>query len=886
MNLETTEIMTILDGNSKISSIIDKSEFSEGAKNAVIALLSNKDIDIVGPVKNDIPNTVITKDMCAVYTYQALITNGQYDTSLLSPISSSTANRVKLFGDNTLLKPISGDINTVDNIMRLVFKYLGPSIYIPDILSKSVKVNKEPTGSTNHLGIFKFKLIAEPTPKLSVKNANVNIRDPGPLGGSLKAEERIWLQAQTIPTENGVYIWHENHKPLTKIELIKSNVDKWFIPCDLSIFGQDKLGYDEVVKLKAGFENLEITTPPTNNYKATSDVNGCDTYTTMDELKHELTGYNYNMVFNDTIYELMVKILSVKNYNVAYMNYVKIIKLLIRAEYQYHAAKWVNNLTVHPIDKSSHVVNSKTFQQFLDATGLDKNIKANVMNSSGLITTEDLKSGITKKGDTVTEAVYNGYTDKQDVFNEVYNRKAWSQTAEMSDTFAKRDFFRHVIGMPPRMSPLTDSRIKIDVGATTPYDVYGRVYSENFIQYGSYISFTPCYPKFAPTMSSSEISAMAAIGMEGNEGKLLSAVNENAAGKKFGWTLFGVEYAGTEYKIMLQTLIKLACDLFKYGSKEGDILSKILTEDALKYDLFGFDMSGAMDGKMGDATKTFTNLLIYNNGPIEHSESLANSVGDSTIVGMLTNNQLSEIGREMSYMMKGKSLESKASETTLDATSGFIGQVFGVGTSVKNLMAGQLKVPKVWKNSDYTKSFNVKIRLTAPSGHPKVIFRRIIVPMLQLLPFVLPQQYTGKSFVTDSVVAPFIVQVYSKGLIACEMGMVTGIEINRFVETQSIDGLPTEMEINLHIEDLTPFLSVPTDKSTLTRADYHVSGIVPFLSTMAGVPLYRSDDQSIVETRLEQLHNFMGQKITTPGRFVVDLQAKSWQQLYNFTHNK
>lgn len=844
-------IAPIMGYKTSIREIISKSDFSPYTKDVVTKMLSSKKTRTL-----ELPNKKIDTPMYMIYTYQSLLLDGNIEATynITSPRDLVEKSIVNIRDGNNIIPrdelirrlQLTDSLDTSsqhhplsegshDNIIRMIFQYLGPALTTPGIL---LDVKRKPDSILDYgfglCRMFTFKdnitLIPTQSDTTSTPFTYTSLSNFVSLKGG--------FTVTTVGAEGCMLYNWIGHK------LIPGNVD-----------------YQSV-----------MVGSKTNPFITTDD-----------------TKYQHAMVYNERVKKLLDLMTDVANYNKDYQPYVKLIKLMIYTEHHRHINSWVGkkDIYINPIDKNATLspINERIAMNCVNSIFTDVKLE-----DTGILTEASLAQAYANRQSTNAKAAADTYTANTGELNRamstdsIYNS---SRQAAMSAKYKANSFLQYVIGMPPRFPAIADSRVNINATEPTPYDLYGRVYTENFIQYGSYVSFTPCYPKFAPKLSQAQVAAI----MSQTPEAIDTAMNEKAQGTQ-NWTLFGVEYAGRAYKNITTGLVKLACDLFKYDTDGDDMVDKLI-DTGTKYDLFGFDMGALLSNKEAKDAKgnkmekgLFTNVIIYNNGPIEYSENISNSVGDSTIMGMLTNSQISDIAREVSYLMRGKDTSAVVSTTTLDKTASFLRSILSFGQSTQNMLAGQLKVPKVWKNSDYTKSFNIKIRLTSPSGHPKVVFRRIIIPMIQMLPFMLPQQYTGAAFTTDSVIAPFIIQVYSKGLLACEMGMVTGMEINRFVETQTIDGLPTEMEINLHIEDLTPFLSVPTSDKVITRADYHVSGIVPFISTMAGIPLYRSDDQSILKTRIEQFVNFISQTVKSPGRAIIDLQTEMKQFIYNIARDR
>ena len=480
-----------------------------------------------------------------------------------------------------------------------------------------------------------------------------------------------------------------------------------------------------------------------------------------------------------------------------------------------------------------------------------------------------------------------------------------------------------IIGLPIRYSRLSDLNTKDYYDIINPDDnysrkanIYGRNYAENTVLYGNMVSLTPCRPKFMGNNDGKTVaqllSSMSPTGKEGTltaeeQGKLNQAVQQSTANASAGGpTLFTAVPAGSDYSRTVAFALRSAAMLF--GVSEDDF-KKMFDENELKsiggafknpFDYYSSER--AFSNIFSDIYTVQTNktsadnntkgvaallsnmysIVVYNSGMLESSESISNNVGPS-FIDQLVNLPMSEIARDANFLMNSGGVYSEKkddmigtlnqlsdSRNNTDATQAVkdgVGGVLGIVKSSSSKMFGSIKLPKIWKGSEYTKTYNVKIKLTSPSPDYLSVFKYIMAELIRLMPLWSPQQW---GYYQDTISAPYLVQVYNRGTMSIENGMVTGVEVNRSPETMGLNGLPTELDINLTITDLFPYFSMPSKEDDYSMARHHASGFLPYISTFAGVPLYRGDTSEFMQSKVQFFKSKVVSIGNAPGKMVND----------------
>lgn len=204
---------------------------------------------------------------------------------------------------------------------------------------------------------------------------------------------------------------------------------------------------------------------------------------------------------------------------------------------------------------------------------------------------------------------------------------------------------------------------------------------------------------------------------------------------------------------------------------------------------------------------------------IDSASTVNESFGNSTTESQLANavNTFSDVGRELAFLtgaVTGKEMMSYFG--TEDAVNSAIGTVEEIANKylkgnqlfkdIANNFAtiavgGKLIFPEIWGDSDYSKSYDINIKLRTPDGDKLSWFMNIYVPLAHLICLTAPKQASESG--PNGYVAPFLVRAYYKGLFNCDMGIVTSLDITRGKEKAwTLDGLPTEVDVSMTIKDL------------------------------------------------------------------------------------
>ena len=152
------------------------------------------------------------------------------------------------------------------------------------------------------------------------------------------------------------------------------------------------------------------------------------------------------------------------------------------------------------------------------------------------------------------------------------------------------------------------------------------------------------------------------------------------------------------------------------------------------------------------------------------SESADNSYGDSAIKDSI--NSISSAARELQFLTgidKGSvydadsedigtevadELEDMASKTgVMNKLFGAMGK--GVGMLKNAALSGSnVGFPQIWRDSNFSRNYNLEFKFSSPYGHPKAIFEYVYLPFLTLMTLTLPRMDSLMGYY-----APYLVRI-------------------------------------------------------------------------------------------------------------------------------
>lgn len=234
------------------------------------------------------------------------------------------------------------------------------------------------------------------------------------------------------------------------------------------------------------------------------------------------------------------------------------------------------------------------------------------------------------------------------------------------------------------------------------------------------------------------------------------------------------------------------------------------------------------------------------------NEDFSNSTTESQLASKI--NSFSDTGRELNFLLgvtTGKQFaegygDSSAIESAMQTIQDISNQYLSGSQLFTDLaqnfatvaVGGKLIFPEIWSDSDYSKSYDINIKLRTPDGDKLSWFMNIYVPLAHLICLTAPREASESG--PNGYSAPFLVKAFYKGLFNCDMGIVTSLNIQRGKDKAwTLDGLPTEVDVSMTIKDLYSMM-------TLTSIDSPGSfvnniALIDYIANSCGININEPD---------------------------------------------
>lgn len=162
-------------------------------------------------------------------------------------------------------------------------------------------------------------------------------------------------------------------------------------------------------------------------------------------------------------------------------------------------------------------------------------------------------------------------------------------------------------------------------------------------------------------------------------------------------------------------------------------------------------------------------------------------------------------------------------------------------------------MPDIYQSSTYSKgSSSVTVHLKSPYGTKLAYYINIFVPMMHLMALAMPRMKSANSYGS-----PYLLKLYIEGLTSINLGICSDISIQKVTDTLTVDGLPTEVDVTLTIQDLYSDLCMVPSSSPKYFVEN--SSLIEFLATNCGMsltkPNYKAKFDMIVNAVVAKFSN-------------------------------
>lgn len=421
-----------------------------------------------------------------------------------------------------------------------------------------------------------------------------------------------------------------------------------------------------------------------------------------------------------------------------------------------------------------------------------------------------------------------------------------SMEGKKFDIFSSRPIIG-VFGSPYQFMPHVDPRIVTDDISdysgyvNSGFDNLGKTYARKIVENMPILFLSPGVPNFMGSYSDEEKNSIF-----GSLASLISGGGTVSTDQLLSDTgkYYTFEYNVADYYNHVNPLCRLAANFLGIGDYKLDD-TRLDTVDWSEYTTKTLNdfFNGIVD------PTEYMSIPFYIESDTQFSESFGNDVGASSIAGMA--DQLSDAAKEAmfflgySQMAQNVAIAEFDSDTGESALSGLLDNVGGATSSkfIQNVFTnlssvatgGKLIFPKIWKDSSFSHSYEVTIKLRSPDMDTVSVFLNVIVPFLHLFGFTVPRQIENNP---NGLRSPFLVRGIYKGHWTVDMGIVTGMSVTRGDSGMwNADGIPSAIDVNLSIVDLYENIAM-TKGNDLKYDTLDNTTLMDYIANLCGVNIY------------------------------------------------
>ena len=528
-------------------------------------------------------------------------------------------------------------------------------------------------------------------------------------------------------------------------------------------------------------------------------------------------------------------------------------------------------------DKSGYVCYKTKSNTYIRVTVISAgDATVDEINNNAIVKHKDSSSGSSDSSDSS-----DGTTDDSTVSTDKFIPEDDSLTRDDIDYAAFQgklndydqdsipsDIVRGIHAMPYQFSSLVDPKLSDDSS-------YGRLYAERILSKMPLLVLSPGIPTYMPNYSSDSkddlLSALVAGGISAAETLLADVSGEEGDGK-----FYTFQHAYSEYFNYVDAMLQ---EMAIYLG----IANKYIYTTRLLFDKSSLGQM-SWENYQSRYLKNISGLVqavgFYVDAESQMYESFSNSTAESEFANSI--NQVNNLSREIGFLMGGATGTaynellannfSDAFDQITSFTDKYIQVLPALLTSrLRNTLdtikvGGQLVFPEIWNDSDFSRSYDINIKLRTPDGDPYSWYLNIGVPLIHLLAFTLPRQlgYNG-------IQSPFLVRAFYKGQFNVNMGIISSLSITRGEKSKwTLSALPLDVDVNISIKDLYQSLSM-SPKNDYVGLSKNVDQL-DYIANLCGINVNKPDIMRAIELDLNRL--WSAGKSFAFGNGLVGLQVK------------
>lgn len=470
-------------------------------------------------------------------------------------------------------------------------------------------------------------------------------------------------------------------------------------------------------------------------------------------------------------------------------------------------------------------------KNYLEVAGNTSNTTATQIPPQQNQTVASNNSITNNNGTTYDKSIFNRYEKLEEIMEKVtteYLKNLENSSTSNTSSFLTKNL-NGIYGIPYQFMDSVDQKI--------PDTKIGRIYADKIITRMPLLLLSPGRVNFMRDYKSKTSASQALISAID---KLTPVELDSLVSGTGRYYTFDFDYKG--YYNAVNMMIKSGSKFLSLQDTMVNVTGKWQKLSNVEWQNAGND---GHDFKGLVSNKEY--VAFYMDSTNQVTESISNTTTQSQLASLI--NQASDLGREMQFILGNTGFTDNMDESFISKAISQIDDISKKYLSGNKLLTditsgfstiaigGKLIFPEIWNDSSFSKNYSISFKLRTPDGDKLSWFLNIYVPLCHLICMAAPIQAENTAAGYKS---PYLIRGSYKGLFNCDMGIITDLNISKGKEgAWTIDGLPTEVDIDITLKDLYSYLSISPENS-VGRFVNNI-GLINYLSNTCGVNFNDND---------------------------------------------
>jgi hypothetical protein len=206
------------------------------------------------------------------------------------------------------------------------------------------------------------------------------------------------------------------------------------------------------------------------------------------------------------------------------------------------------------------------------------------------------------------------------------------------------------------------------------------------------------------------------------------------------------------------------------------------------------------------------------------------------------------------------------------------------GSQLTAILEGeQINLPKMWENSEFSRSYTLNFRLESPYGDTESLLAYVYKPFAALLALSLPIYRSMYSYTS-----PFVIRADCPGWFSIDCGYVSSIDFRRGPDDSSWNsmGLASNIEVTMSITDIYPALALSVGPSGLSK-NFALQSFIDNITGMDYKEIYTGGSvSSAIRARIIQARMLPGMIKSSA---LAEVSRRTWKfpgEIFGFGNNR